>query len=40
MVSFMAIFVIIICGFTLANLLAFGGELAPFRTYEVEKDRE
>lgn len=39
MVSFLAIFVIIICGFTLANLLAFGGELAPFRTYEVKQLR-
>jgi len=36
MVSFLSIFIIIICGFTLANLLAFGGELAPFRTYEVK----
>ena len=32
--SFMSIFVIIISGFTLANLLAFGGELAPYRSYE------
>ena len=32
--SFTSIFVIIIAGFTLANLLAFGGELAPYRSYE------
>jgi hypothetical protein len=33
-VSFMCIFMIIICGFTLSNLLAFGGELDAYRSYE------
>lgn len=33
-ISFMTIFVIILAGFTLANLLAFGGDLAAYRTYE------
>ena len=32
--SFLSIFIIILSGFTLANLLAFGGELAQFRSYE------
>ena len=30
----MTIFVIILAGFTLANLLAFGGEMQAYRTYE------
>jgi hypothetical protein len=30
----MTIFVIILAGFTLANLLAFGGDLPMYRTYE------